>query len=70
MMAHKNQYKCEHINWRAKSSVNIEPIYLHTPERIESLLFLFKMALQNGCNDKKEPQGTILKNQDSGSEKF
>ena len=46
MLAHKNQYKCEHINRRAKSSLNIEPIYLHTPERIESMLFLFKMALQ------------------------
>jgi transposase len=46
MMAHKNQYKCEHINRRAKSGYNIEPIYLHTPERIEALLFLFKMALQ------------------------
>jgi transposase len=46
MMAHKNQYKCEHLNRRAKSGYNIEPIYLHTPERIEALLFLFKMALQ------------------------
>ena len=46
MLAHKNQYKCEHINRRAKSSLNLEPIYLHTPERIESLLFLFKIALQ------------------------
>ncbi len=46
MLAHKNQYKCEHINRRAKSSLNIEPIYLQTPERIESMLFLFKIALQ------------------------
>jgi transposase len=46
MMAHKNQYKCEHINRRAKSGYNIEPIYLHTPERIEAFLFLFKIALQ------------------------
>lgn len=46
MLAHKNQYKCEHINRRAKSSLNLEPIYLHTPERIEAMLFLFKMALQ------------------------
>jgi transposase len=46
MLAHKNQYKCEHINRRAKSSLNIEPIYLQTPERIESMLFLFKTALQ------------------------
>ncbi len=46
MMAHKNQYKSEHINRRVKSSYNLEPIYLHTPERIEALLLLFKIALQ------------------------
>ena len=46
MMAHKNQYKSEHINRRAKSGYNIEPIYLHTPERIEAFLSLFKIALQ------------------------
>lgn len=46
MMAHKNQYNCEHTNRRAKSGLNLEPVYLHTPERIEALLFLFKMALQ------------------------
>ena len=46
MMAHKNQYKSEHTNRRAKSGYNLEPIYLQTPERIEALLFLFKIALQ------------------------
>jgi len=46
MMAHKNQYKSEHTNRRAKSSYKLEPIYLHTPERIEAFLFLFKIALQ------------------------
>ncbi len=46
MMAHKNQYKSEHTNRRAKSGYNLEPIYLHTPERIEAYLFLFKIALQ------------------------
>ncbi len=46
MMAHKNQYKSEHTNRRAKSGYNLEPIYLHTPQRIESLLLLFKIALQ------------------------
>jgi transposase len=46
MMAYKNQYKSEHTNRRVKSSYNIEPIYLHTPERIEAFLFLFKIALQ------------------------
>ncbi|MCP4746752.1 MAG: transposase [Desulfobacteraceae bacterium] len=44
MMAYKNQYKSEHTNSRAKSSYNIEPIYLHTQERIEAFLFLFKIA--------------------------
>lgn len=46
MMAHKNQYKSEHTFRRAKSEYSLEPIYLHTPERIEAFLFLFKIALQ------------------------
>jgi transposase len=46
MMAHKNQYKVEHTNRRSKSGYKLEPIYLHTPERIEAYLFLFKIALQ------------------------
>jgi transposase len=46
MMAHKNQYKVEHIYRRSKSGYRLEPIYLHTPERIEAYLFLFKIALQ------------------------
>jgi transposase len=46
MMAHKDQYKVEHTYRRSKSGYHLEPIYLHTPERIESYLFLFKIALQ------------------------
>jgi len=46
MMAHKNQYKVEHTYRRSKTGFNLEPIYLHTPERIEAYLFLFKIALQ------------------------
>lgn len=46
MMAHKKQYKSEHLYRRAKSGYNIEPIYLHTPKRIEAFLLLFKIALQ------------------------
>jgi len=46
MMAHKNQYKVEHAYRRSKSGYHLEPIYLHTPERIEAYLFLFKIALQ------------------------
>jgi transposase len=46
MLAHKKQYKSEHTFRRAKGPLSIEPVYLHTPERIESLLLLFKIALQ------------------------
>jgi len=46
MLAHKGQYKNEHTNRRAKTGLNLEPIYLHTPERIEVVLLLFKIALQ------------------------
>jgi len=46
MLAHKKQYKSEHTFRRAKGPLNIEPVYLHTPERIEALLLLFKIALQ------------------------
>ncbi|MBF0227625.1 MAG: hypothetical protein HQK76_19430 [Desulfobacterales bacterium] len=46
MMAHKDHYKSEHINRLSKSGYNIEPIYLHTPERIEAFLLFFKIALQ------------------------
>lgn len=46
MLAHKNQYKVEHAYRRSKSGYQLEPIYLHTPERIETYLFLFKIALQ------------------------
>ena len=46
MMAHKDQYKSEHINRRAKSGFKLEPVYIHTPKRIEAYLFLFKIALQ------------------------
>jgi len=46
MLAHKKQYKCEHTFRRAKGSYSIEPVYLHTPSRIEAFLLLFKFALQ------------------------
>jgi transposase len=46
MMAHKNQYKIEHTFRRSKGPLSIEPVYLHTPERIEAFLMLFKIALQ------------------------
>jgi transposase len=40
MLAHKKQFR------RAKGPYSIEPVYLHTPERIEAFLLLFKIALQ------------------------
>jgi transposase len=46
MLAHKHQYKNEHTFRRAKGPYSIEPVYLHTPERIEAFLLLFKIALQ------------------------
>ena len=46
MIAHKNQYKVEHTCRRSKTNLNLEPIYLQTPERIEAYLSLFKIALQ------------------------
>ena len=46
MLAHKKQYKCEHTYRRAKGPYSIEPVYLHTPKRIEAFLLLFKIALQ------------------------
>jgi transposase len=46
MLRYKEQYKCEHIFRRSKGPYSIEPIYLHTPDRIEAFLFLFKIALQ------------------------
>lgn len=46
MLAHKNQYKVEHLYKRSKSGYNLEPIFLQTPDRIEAYLFLFKISLQ------------------------
>ena len=46
MVQHKGQYRNEHTFRRAKGPYDLEPIYLHRPERIEAYLFLFKIALQ------------------------
>ncbi len=69
MLAHKDQYKCEHINRRAKSSLKIEPIYLQTPERIEAMLFLFKMALQMVVLIERTARANI-KDRDKGLDNF
>lgn len=34
MKAHKDQYKVEHTNRRAKDNYRLELIYIHTPQRI------------------------------------
>jgi hypothetical protein len=67
MMAHKNQYKVEHAYRRSKSGYQLEPIYLHTPERIEAYLFLFKMALQVVVLIERTARKNIEK-RDKGSE--
>lgn len=69
MMAHKNQYKCEHLNRRAKSSYKLEPIYLQTPERIEAFLFLFKIALQMVVLIERTARSNIAK-RDRGLDHF
>ena len=69
MMAHKNQYKCEHLNRRAKSGYKLEPIYLHTPERIEAFLFLFKIALQMVVLIERTARNNIA-NRDRGLDNF
>jgi len=69
MMAHKNQYKCEHLNRRAKSGYKLEPIYLHTPERIEAFLFLFKIALQMVVLIERSARDNIAK-RDRGLDNF
>ena len=46
MRIHTDQYNPEHTHRRSKSGYRLEPIDLHTPERIEAFLFLFKVVLQ------------------------
>ncbi len=46
MMVYKKQHKRERIYRRSKSQLKLKPIYLHKFKRIESYLFLFKMALK------------------------
>lgn len=69
MLAHKNQYKCEHLNRHAKSSLQIEPIYLQTPERIEVMLFLFKIAFQVIVLIERTARANI-ENRDRGLDNF
>jgi transposase len=69
MQSHKDQYKNEHTNRRAKSSLNLEPIYLQTPKRIEALLFLFKIALQMAVLIERSAREKI-KARDKGLDNF
>ncbi len=69
MRSHKDQYKNEHTNRRAKSSLNLEPIYLQTPKRIEAMLFLFKIALQMAVLIERSAREKI-KARDKGLDNF
>jgi transposase len=69
MKAHKDQYKVGHINRRSKNGYNLEPIYLHTPERIEAFLFLFKIALQVLVLIERAARGNI-EQRDKGLDNF
>ena len=69
MLAHKKQYKNEHTNRRAKSSLKLEPIYLHTPSRVESILFLFQLALQMAVLIERSARKSI-ENRDQGLDNF
>ena len=69
MLAHKKQYKCEHSFRRAKGPYSIEPIYLHTPERIEAFLLLFKIALQMVVLIERTARGNI-RQRDRGLDGF
>ena len=69
MQSHKDQYKNEHTNRRAKSSLNLEPIYLQTPKRIEAMLFLFKIALQMAVLIERSAREKI-KARDKGLDNF
>jgi transposase len=69
MLNHKDQYKSEHINRRAKGEHRLEPIYLHKPERIEAYLFLFKIALQLLVIIERTARNNIAK-RDKGLDNF
>jgi transposase len=69
MLNHKNQYKSEHINRRAKGEHRLEPIYLHKPERIQAYLFLFKIALQLLVIIERTARNNIAK-RDQGLDNF
>ena len=69
MQSHKDQYKNEHTNRRAKSSLDLEPIYLQTPKRIEAMLFLFKITLQMAVLIERSAREKI-KARDKGLDNF
>ena len=69
MLAHKKQYKSEHTFHRAKGPYSIEPVYLHTPERIEAFLLLFKIALQMVVLIERTARNNI-RQRDSGLDNF
>jgi hypothetical protein len=42
---YKEQIYCEHVNRQFKGPLAVHPLYLHTPERIEALVFLLMITL-------------------------
>ena len=68
-MAHKKLYKSEHTFRRAKGPLSIEPVYLHTPERIEAYLLLFKIVLQMVVLIERTARQNI-RNRDYGIDNF
>jgi transposase len=41
----KQQNFCEHVNHEFKGPVAVRPVFLHSPQRVEALIFLLLMAL-------------------------
>ena len=41
----KEQNYCEHVNRELKGPISVRPVYLHTPERVEALIFLLLVVL-------------------------
>jgi hypothetical protein len=42
---YKEQIYCEHVNRQFKGPLAVHPLFLHTPERIEALVFLLMITL-------------------------
>jgi transposase len=58
MMAHKNQYNCEHTNRRAKSGLNLEPVYLPPLNESRPFCSCSKSLSNFWCSWNGPPEGT------------